>query len=75
MALCAARGEILRLVLRRGMTLAVAGAFKDVSKNGPIAGATFQEATDLVGDFRKGYVRLRSASRNGSGSDAENRRE
>jgi len=35
-------------------------------KDGPIAGAKFQEATDLVGNVRKGDE-SRSASRNGSG--------
>jgi hypothetical protein len=43
-------------------------------KNGPIAGAKFQEATDLVGNVRKGDE-SRSGGQNGSGSDARNRKE
>src|SRR6266704_6409929 len=44
-------------------------------KNGPITGATFSRGYDLVGNVRKGDARLHSGGRNGSGSDAENRRE
>jgi hypothetical protein len=41
------------------------------NKKGPIAGATFQEAT-VWWDVRKGDARFRSGGQNGSGSDAEN---
>src|ERR1700722_5248403 len=43
---------------------------KQGKKMAPLLGPRFQEATDLVGDVRKGDTSCRSASRNGSGSDA-----
>jgi hypothetical protein len=45
--------------------------FVSPNKNGPIAGAKFQEA-NLVGDFRKGDATYRSGEGNDrSGSDTE----